>query len=48
MQPVMPVPVNIYQNNTYIIDLTQPHFNDEVRVEERQQVKENSPPYPFL
>ena len=37
---VEPVLKNIYQNNTYRKDLGWPHFNDERRVQEKQQVKD--------
>ena len=40
MGPVEPVLKNIYQSNTYRKDLRWPHFNDEPRVQEKQQVKE--------
>ena len=40
MEPVEPVLKNIYQNNTYRKDLSWPHFDDEPRVQEKQQVKE--------
>ena len=32
--------MNIYQNNTYKKDLSQLHFDDEPRVQERQKVKD--------
>ena len=40
MEPVEPVLKNIYQSNTYRKDLSWPHFNDEPRVQEKQQVKD--------
>ena len=40
MEPVEPVQMNIYQRNTYRKDLSWLHFNDEPRVQERQQVKD--------
>ena len=40
VEPVEPVQMNIYQSNTYRKDLSWPHFNDEPRVQERQQVKD--------
>ena len=40
MEPVEPVPMNIYQNNNYRIDLSWPHFNDELRVKYRRQMKD--------
>ena len=36
---VGPVLTNTYQSNTYRKDLSWPHFNDEARVQEKQQVK---------
>ena len=33
-------PKNIYQSNTYRKDLSWPHFDDEPRVQEKQQVKD--------
>ena len=38
VEPVDPVLKNIYQSNTYIKDLSWPHFDDEPRVQEKQQV----------
>ena len=40
VQSVKPVLKNIYQNNNYIKDLSRPHFDDEPRVQENQQVKD--------
>ena len=40
MEPVEPVQMNIYQSNTYRKDLSWPHFDDEPRVQEKQQVKD--------
>ena len=40
--------MNIYQNNTCRKDLSWLHFDDEPRVQDRQQVKTNSPTYLFL
>ena len=40
VEPVEPVLKNIYQNNTYRKDLSWPHFDDEPRVQEKQQVKD--------
>ena len=40
MEPVEPVLKNIYQNNTYRKDLSWPHFDNEPRVQEKQQVKD--------
>ena len=39
MEPVEPVQMNIYQSNAYRKDLSSLHFDDERRVQERQQVK---------
>ena len=35
-----PVLKNIYQSNTYRKDLSRPHFNDELRVQEKQHMKD--------
>ena len=40
MEPGEPVLMNIYQSNTYRKDLGWPHFDDEPRVQEKQQVKD--------
>ena len=40
VEPVEPVLKNIYQSNTYRKDLSWPHFDDEPRVQENQQVKD--------
>ena len=40
MEPVEPVQMNINQSNTYRKDLSWLHFDDEPRVQERQQVKD--------
>ena len=40
MEPVEPVLKNIYQSNTYRKDLNWPHFDDEPRVQGKQQVKD--------
>ena len=37
---VEPVQMNIYQSNTYRKELSWLHFDDETRVQERQQVKD--------
>ena len=37
MEPVDPVQMNIYQSNTYRKDFSCLHFNDEPRLQERQQ-----------
>ena len=47
MGPVEPVLKNIDQSNTCRKDLSWPHFDDEPRVQEKQQVKDNSPVYLF-
>ena len=40
MEPVEPIQTNIYQSNTYREDLNGQHFEDESRVQERQQMKD--------
>ena len=40
MEPVEPVLKNIYQINIYRKELSWPHFGDEPRVQEKQQVKD--------
>ena len=40
VEPAEPVLKNINQSNTYRKDLSWPHFNDEPRVQEKQQVKD--------
>ena len=40
VEPLEPVLRNIYQSNTYTKDLKWPHFDDEPRVQEKQQVKD--------
>ena len=40
VEPVEPVQTSIYQSNTYRKDLSWLHFNDELRVQERQQMKD--------
>ena len=40
MEQVEPAQMNIYQSNTFIKDLSRLHFNDEPRVQGRQQVKD--------
>ena len=40
MKPVEQIPKNIYQINTYRKDLSWPHFDDEPKVEEKHQVKD--------
>ena len=40
MELVEPVQMNIYQSHTYRKDLTWLHFDDKLKVPERQQVKE--------
>ena len=39
-ETVEPVLKNIYQSNTYRKDLNWPHFGDQPRVQEKQQVKD--------
>ena len=38
VEPVQPVLKKIYQSSTYRKDLSLPHFDDEPRVQEKQQV----------
>ena len=38
---VEPLPMNIYQSNTYRKDLRWPHFDDEPRVQEKHQLKDH-------
>ena len=40
MEPGEPVLMNIYQSNTYRKDLGWPHFDSELRVQEKQQMKD--------
>ena len=40
VEPVEPVQMNIYQSNTYTKDLSWLRFNNEPRVQDRQQVKD--------
>ena len=40
MEPVEAVLKNIYLSNTYKNDLSRPYFNDETRIQEKQQVKD--------
>ena len=40
MEPVEPVQMNIYQSNIYRKDLSWLYFDNEPRVQERQQVKD--------
>ena len=39
-EPVEPVPKTIYKSNAYRKDLSWSHFDDEPRVQEKQQVKD--------
>ena len=39
VEPVEPVLKNIYQSNTYRKDLGWPYFDNDIRVQEKQQVK---------
>ena len=48
VKPVGPVLKNIYQSNTYRKDLSWPHFDDEPRVQEKQQVKDQQSEYLFF
>ena len=41
VEPAEPILKNIYQNNTYRKDLSWSHFDDEPRVQEKQQVKDH-------
>ena len=43
MEPVEPVLNNIYQSSTYRKDVNWPHFDDEPRVQEKQQMKDQQP-----
>ena len=43
MEPVEPVQMNIYQSNTFRNDIGGLNFNNEPRVQERQQEKEQQP-----
>ena len=40
VEPIEPVQMNIYQSNTYLKDLGWLHFDNEPRVQERQQGKD--------
>ena len=40
MEPVEPIQINIYQSNTYRKNLIWLHYDDESRVQERQQLKD--------
>ena len=40
VEPVEPVLKNIYESNTYRKHLSWPHFDDELRVQEKQEVKD--------
>ena len=40
VKPVEPVQMNIYQSNTYRKDVSLLHVDDEPRVQEKQQVKD--------
>ena len=40
VEPVQPIQMNFYQSNTYRKDLSWLHFNNEPRVQDRQQVKD--------
>ena len=43
VEPVEPALKNIYQSNTHRKDLSWPHFDDEPRDQEKQQVKDQQP-----
>ena len=43
VESVEPVLKNIYHSNTYRKDLSWPHLDDEPRVQEKQQVKDQQP-----
>ena len=43
MEPVDPAQMNIYQSNNFKKDLSWLHFDDEPRVQERQQMKDQQP-----
>ena len=43
MEPVDPAQMNIYQINNFKKDLSWLHFDDEPRVQERQQMKDQQP-----
>ena len=40
LEPVQPVQMNIYQGNNYRKDLSRLHFNNDSRVQERLQGKD--------
>ena len=40
VEPVQSVQMNIYQSNNYRKDLSWFHFDDELRVQEKKQVKD--------
>ena len=40
VEQIEPILKNIYQSNTYRKGLSLPHFDDEPRVQEKQQVKD--------
>ena len=48
MEPVEPVQMNTFQSNTYRKDLSWLHFDNEPRVQERQEVKDQPVLYPGL
>ena len=43
VEPVKPVLKNVNQSNIYRKDLSWPHFNYELRLQEKQQVKDQQP-----
>ena len=48
VEPVEPDQMNIYQSNTYRKDLSWLHFDDEPRVQERQQEKDQQSCIPIF
>ena len=48
MEPVQPGQMNIYQSNTNRKDLRWLYFDDEPRVQEKQQVKDQQSCIPFF
>ena len=48
MEPVEPVQKNIYQSNTFRKDLSWLHYDNEPRVQEKQQVKDQQPCISFF
>ena len=48
MEPVEPVQIDIYQINTYRKDLSWLHFDNQLRVQEKQQVMEKQSNIPIF